>query len=1481
MSFAQPGWLLLGLLGVLVLVLHARRRTVVEVSTVVLWQRLAPRDEAPVKWRLPRVSLPLLLQLLAVILLVLGLARPQLGPEGPGLDHWIVLVDTSGSMSAKTGGVTRSEQALAWLQRELRQFESVNGSDRPKLSIIAVGPEVDVLGARLGRPEEAGPTLSDLVPSDGEAPWEDAAVMLSGLIVGEESVRVTVLTDGAGAKAARAAVTTLLPETELAVLEFGCGVDNSGLVRVRVTPLDLKAGRWKVDGAVRSFTSELRPITLSVLFTPEGTESALPWAEQQLTSQKPTAPFSFELELPGAGLLEVRLPDDALASDNHTQVVLEAAPRSVRVLQLGPDNPPLQRALEAVGGVELFRADALPGAGEKFDLVVVDRVAIPRHPGTHTLWVGGASLRAKVPSPLPNPTPTGWKTESPLSASVDWSSVEPGVAYRVPRAPGADVLLEASGVPLVQARTTGVGREVVVAFDLLTSPWIEQLGFPVFVANLVRWVAPWKGQVSGFRCTVGEACPLDPSAIYGGLTLRPVSGEGHLVTLPSPFVASESQVPAEQAWAPLGFTELFRPRQAGTYRLSKGGELLVVDAPAGTESDLRTPAATLARTVTESDPHRWPLFRWLLLAGLLVLVLEAWVAGRGSDRFLRPSGLRRGDPLAARRRLILSLRAATLLWGFLALLGVPLPLPYREQRLVLVVDDADLYGQGGRDRIEEALEKTRELTGGPRREGVVLLGQGGQVLAGPGEPLQLLPDNGAPRGANLASALDLSQGLLGKLDSGRIAVVASGSQTRGEVARVLPQLVASETPVDVLPIGGVPPGEVLIESLSLPDQLYQGDSFLFEGVIYSSATVPATVRVWREGKIRGEQTVRLTPGRNRVETGLSEEVAGRYLYEYEVIAGEDVFPNNNRNGVVVEVKTKAKVALVTPQPQWGRVLADALTLQGLSVEVMAPSQVPYTLDDLLGYDVVTLANVPAIDLHSEQQELLETWVREYGGGLLVLGGENSFGPGGYYQTPLERVSPLSSRIPREAPKVAMLFVLDRSGSMQQSVGEASRLDIAKQATLDAAKLLHQESLTGIVVFDSEATTLVPLQQVEGGAGLASALGPLQPGGGTAIYPGLVAAFEQMRSVEATARHIVVMTDGLSEPGDFDGILDRIASDKITVSTVAVGQGADTKLLQDIARRGGGAFHATTDFRALPSILSQEALLLSSTPIEEVSFTPVWQDRKTAFLQGLPNTLPPLSGYVRTSSKGDAAIHLRGPKDDPILASWRYGIGRVVAFASQGAGEWAREWLDTPSYPLLWSQAVRWVLPPVAKPGFHLSFERAGDEVSVWVEAINGRGSSASGVRPAVTLYLPGQDVGRPLALVAAEPGRYRANFVAEQSGRYRVRVMADGAAGSFSPAEGEIYLGYSSRYDFGSWNAERLQGLAAVTGGRVLFGDEPLAVGAVPTRWRWAAAWPLWTVLAMTFLTADLVLRYAPNLLKWRRPAPATRGRLGVKEARR
>lgn len=1466
MILGSPWWLLLLSLGLLVVVLHLRRRRNVEVSSIYLWRRIASLTRSQASSRLPVFSILLLLQLLTVVLLAFALSRPLLGQE-PQDEHWIVVLDASGSMQATDVVPSRFEAAKAHLLEVLEQRRT--RGDRGRVTLLAATPHPYVAGARLVEQGPVRAALERVPASHAPADWERVAALLPGVMIEGESTRITVLTDDPQVEEGLTAA--VAPEAELMPVYFGERADNLALTSANVQPLDEAEDRWRVTGTLRRYGTEITSVPISILFAPEGTEGALPWHEAEIeVADGAEVPFEFEVELPDAGVLELRLPDDALQQDNRASFVIFEAPKTVQVLHVGPENLPLQRALEAVSHIELSQADTLPSGSGAYDLVVIDRVQVARHPGTHTLWLGAVPPdQDQQPLLLENSDPSGWQTGHPLAASVEWQLLEVAEAQQVARLPGAEVLLEASGFPLVQARTTNWGHEVVVAFALEDTTWPEQLGFPIFISNLISWLEPDLGNRVAAPCEVGQTCPLDPRHLVSGSHLLDPEGE----EMPLPSVE-----PEVSGWLPRGFEAFFRPDQVGIYTHVSGENRwpIAVNAFYPRESALPVADGEEPSPPIVSRPSGvgLPLWVWLLLLTLLVLLIEGWMAGRRTERFLRRSALASSNPLAGRRRLLLGLRFATLVFLLLAVLQLPWVYPVREQQVVLVVDDPSLYSEQARSTMRAFLTAAGEELGSSRQGGLVQLGSG--IASDLGSDLNAELSRGEEDLpiSDLEAALSLAAGMLSESEAGRIVLVSDGSESRGSAAAVLPQLIERNIPVDVYPVGGVPTGEVLVEQVTAPARLHAGDPFLLEGIVYSERREEARVRIYREGEIWAEQETELLAGRNRVEARLSEDEAGTYLYEVEVEAPNDVFSQNNRNGTAASVGAEPKIAIFTPQETWGTALAEALEVQGITAEVLPPDRMPHYLghenpriSSWLDYDVAILMNVPAIELQFAQQELLQARVRDHGGGLIVLGGENTFGPGGYYQTVLEEMLPLSTEIPQERPSVAIAFVLDRSGSMQQAAGEVNRLDIAKRATLGAVELLDEESLVSVIAFDSEAQALIPLQLAGDVEQLEAQLEPLQPGGGTSIYPGLVLAHEQLSQAdEEMTRHIVVMTDGLSQPGDFEEILAEITEDGITLSTAAIGRGADVRLLENLARLGGGAAHATEDFQALPSILAQEALLLSDEPVQQETFTPLWGDRDAPFLAGLPASLPPLHGHVMTSEKPGARVHLYAPDDAPLLGSWRYGLGRVAAFASHGAGPWAADWLAMQAYPRFWAQLVRWALPSTFGPGLHLDVERVRDEVLLSVEALGAKGEVQPGLELEAVVRAPGGE--QPIHLREVASGRYEGSFLLEATGRHDIRVqaanVADDDEAALAAVEHTLHVAYPARYNFAHSNADLLESLVQLTGGRMLLGDETLFVGAPPLRWVAREAWPLWVLIALALFVVDLLVRYAPSVLAFR-----------------
>ncbi len=1445
MTFLSPGWLLLGALTIVVLLLHMRRRRQLDVPSTVLWKLLQNSAAPQRSIKLPPITPLLIAQVLVVLLVALGLSQPIFGTVNKDGAHTVYVLDASASMRATDLSPSRFDAAVSRLERLV---EAGASTPNARVSVILAGPEARIEVARQTGSAAAFGLTARVRASDGAADWAGAARLINSLLRSDEASIVVLLTDGADTGAATLAEG--VPGVAIARTLFaGTDTTNVGLTAT-LAPVNVEQGDWTLAGTVRFSGPTPASIAVETLFQPAGTDGFLTWNTTTVTraGEANEATFSATLKLPAAGALLVRLPQDAGPHDNAVTFGVRRAAVPMRVLYLGAPTGPLLAALQSIDNVALIAADQLPADDATYDLVVVDGVSVVRRPGTNVLWIGGAFI-AGQPRPLPvqEPYVTGWLTEHPLSDQVDWTVVSPTAAFRVARLAGGAVLAESNGAPLVQARTTRNGREVQLAFTVADAGWIDRPGFPVFVNNLVRWLGTRPGAAADPVCVVGAPCPVEARL----LSSRIVAPDGTEQTLVRPD-GGDIVLP--------GIERSFAPDRAGLYRIETGREsrLIAVHPAAAGELVLASQDSAVS-----SDPPALPrqLWWWVLALALIALVVETVAAGLGPEQFLRPEALSNARALANRRRILLGVRLVAIVGLVSALAGLPIPGREAAEDIVVVLgtDLGPTTRNPDREKVLDAVEARFADAGAAAHAGVVVAAMPAQIirdLAARPAPWRDDPFRKVTVGADLEAAVQMAAAMLPSNRTGRVVLATDGNEATGELAGAIKALRARNVAVDIKPMSELPPGEVLVEIVHAPTRVYQGDTFLLDAVLYAQAPVHASFSIRRQGVVVMENEIDLLAGRNRVETlvaGGGEP--GKLLLEVSVTAPRDTFAENNKNGAIVEVTASPAIAIITPDAAVGDYFARALSVQGLTAKVLAPRNVPKKMDDWLVYDSVVMMNVPAISLDTEQQEQLERLVQIHGRGLLLLGGETSFGPGGYFATPFERMSPLSSKVPHEAPKVALVFVLDRSGSMTAAAddtGKITRLDVAKEATLTSVGLLNDDARIGIVVFDGDGYVLLPIQQQKNEAEIEKSLLPLIPGGGTYIFSGLSLAMDMIERIDASAKHIIVMTDGLSQEANFAPLFARAAAAHVTISAIAISSAADPRQPLAIAEGGKGAFYHTDDMRALPSILSQETLMLSSSPIKRIIAPVTWVDASPDFLAGLPARMPPVHGYIRTTLQPQADAHLMVTDEkgeaEPLMASWRYGNGHVLALATHGAGTGTAEWLDMPEYPLMWSQVIRHFLPDAGGPGVHVTLQRGADGLVVTADVLDKAGNS----KRATNVTATGPE-GESITLREVSLGRYEGAFRLPAPGAWSVEVMADDATGAAT-----TYLGYPARYEFGRTDFDKLRALTAATGGRVMAVDDPIFSDA--TEWVAHPGWRLWAVLGLLLFLLDLTVRYAPTI---------------------
>jgi uncharacterized membrane protein/uncharacterized protein YegL len=508
--------------------------------------------------------------------------------------------------------------------------------------------------------------------------------------------------------------------------------------------------------------------------------------------------------------------------------------------------------------------------------------------------------------------------------------------------------------------------------------------------------------------------------------------------------------------------------------------------------------------------------------------------------------------------------------------------------------------------------------------------------------------------------------------------------------------------------------------------------------------------------------------------------------------------------------------------------------------------VPTSIEELDAYDAIVLSDVARSNLTDAQMKILATYVRDLGGGFILAGGENNYGEGGYSKTIVEEVLPVTFETKKEKPDtVAMIIVLDKSGSMG-----GQKIEMTKEAAKAPLALLKDTDTFGVVAFDYNFYWPVKFQAASNRATITQAISTIIAGGETNIYPALREAYVQLAGATSQVKHVILLSDGRSLPDDFEGLTKRMAEGKITVSTVAVGNGADRELLAQIATWGQGRTYYLEDPAAVPQIFTEETELATGKTLREESFKPVVKKNVEAFKGINFDTAPPLLGYVATKSKDTSEVLLESRRKDPILARWQYGLGKTAAFLSDLKDRWAADWLKWNGYPKFWSQLVRETMRRRDDNEFDFRVAKDGNEAKISINAIQKDGQFRNKLEAMVRVVAPDQSVSEA-EVHQVGPGAYQAKHPLTQKGSYLFR--ATGAENS--GASRVIAYSYPDEYHFYPPNTELLRSISNETKGRFQPRTEDIfdpngESTALPT-----PLWPYFAALALLLYLTDVLLR--------------------------
>ena len=523
------------------------------------------------------------------------------------------------------------------------------------------------------------------------------------------------------------------------------------------------------------------------------------------------------------------------------------------------------------------------------------------------------------------------------------------------------------------------------------------------------------------------------------------------------------------------------------------------------------------------------------------------------------------------------------------------------------------------------------------------------------------------------------------------------------------------------------------------------------------------------------------------------------------------------------------------------------TTEGLTVNTVDAASIPKTIEELDAYDAIVLSDVARNNLTDQQMKTLATYVRDLGGGfILARAAKTIMAKAAIPRQLVEEILPVTFEAKKEKPdSVAMIMVLDKSGSMG-----GQKIEMTKEAAKAPLALLKDTDSFGVVAFDYNFYWPVKFQAVANRAAIDQAISTIIAGGETNIYPALREAYIQLAGASTQVKHVILLSDGRSLPDDFEGLTKKMADAKITVSTVAVGNGADRELLSQIANWGHGRTYYLEDPATVPQIFTEETELATGKTLREESFKPVVKKNVEAF-KGIDfNTAPPLLGYVATKSKDTSEVLLESRRKDPILARWQYGLGKTAAFLSDLKDRWAVEWLTWNGYPKFWSQLVRETMRRRDDNEFDFRVDQRRKRSKDLDQCDPKRRSIPEQTGRAGSGYRA-RSGGLGRHDPSGRTGEYEAKYPLTKKGAYLFRAVGEESGG----ASRVLAYSYPDEYHFYPPNTEALRSLSNETKGRFQPRAEDIfdANGestSLPT-----PLWPYLASLALVLYVADVLLR--------------------------
>ncbi|HRT55329.1 MAG TPA: VWA domain-containing protein [Candidatus Paceibacterota bacterium] len=761
--------------------------------------------------------------------------------------------------------------------------------------------------------------------------------------------------------------------------------------------------------------------------------------------------------------------------------------------------------------------------------------------------------------------------------------------------------------------------------------------------------------------------------------------------------------------------------------------------------------------------------------------------------------------------LSLGIRLMVLLAIIFALAGLQWLRPVEGMNVFFVLDRSDSIPSPQQEAAREYVNLVSNRKKPDDRAGVIVFGSEASIESSPNYAVDLQKIQavvGTER-TDLAGAIRLATAAFPETGQKRLVLLTDGNENVGDAMSAVLAARPLGVSVDVLPLGVARANDLFVQKLQVPARLKKGQSFEAKIFVQSEQAQSATVRLYRNDQFLGEQKVAMNPGKNLFTFPQTLTEPGFYSYDVRIDAPGDPLPQNNRATGFAIVRGEPRLLIVSADPDQDRQLAAALTSSRLEVMLVGLAGFPATLAEMQSYDAIFISNLAAGDLGLDRQRLLESAVRDFGVGLVCVGGDQTYAAGGYRGTPLETTLPVNMELDSKKvlPSGAVVLVMH---GMEFANGN----EVARQCAIGVLEALGPQDEMGVLLWDGYERWLFPLQKVGQKASLRQQIAGMNQGDLGSFQQILEMAHEGLKKSTANLKHIIVFSDG--DPGAPSAqLMQAIVGDRITVSTVLIAGHAGPDTMIQMADQGRGRFYNVSSAYDLPQIFIKETAVILKSAIYEEPFKPQLRS-SSEVVRGIgAEEYPPLLGYVATTPKARAETPLWTDKGDPLLAHWQYGLGRAVAFTSDAKARWGRNWLNWERYRQFWSQVGQWSLRRLDSAEFSTEVTVDKGEAILTVDALDEQGNYRNFLNLQAAIVNP-KGERQTVRIEQTGPGHYEARFPTAEVGAYLLNIMdiKDGQLRGTQVVGASV--NYSPEFNTAEPNLNLLRRLAESGGGKLL-----------------------------------------------------------------